>query len=150
MSAFIDSVAIMSNALFTIACGGIIAYLVSISKLKRHIFYYGWSIGFILYGLQILFRGLFLSQFIITVPMIIAFIVLPSSTFMLSPQRKNLLYLSFLIFLYAFLICMYFLGIIREGDFFLPGLLGARYIIFLYCLSWFLIEPFLVTVWISS
>ena len=105
------------NSLFTIACGVTILYFVSKRKLERHLFYYGWSVGFILYGVQILLRALSLEIHLASLFMVIAFILFPLSTWILNP-RKDVTLLLFVLFLffYIFIAGLFFTGILQYNE----------------------------------
>ena len=49
------------NSISTLMCGGVILYFIYIKKLERHLFYYLFGIGFLIYGTQFWGRILFSS-----------------------------------------------------------------------------------------
>lgn len=106
-----------ANSLITIFCGVFILYLVSKGKLERHIFYYGWSVGFILYGAEILSRTFYASGSLTTIATLIAFILFQFSTLALDP-RKDIILLFLPIFSLLLLIPIFsYLGIMQYGEF---------------------------------
>ncbi len=85
-----------ANALVTIGCGIAILFLVLRGTLERHLFYYGWSIGFFLYGLYVLIRPFF-PVAIADIPMAIAFLIFfPITLFVLQPRRYTLILVAFI------------------------------------------------------
>lgn len=103
----------IANSLVTMSCGAIILYLVSKEKLASHLFYYGWSIGFILYGTQILLRALSSNSLLAFIPMLFSFIIFPISTWSLSRRKEVILSFLPISFLYLSLAILFFLDIIR-------------------------------------
>ena len=100
MAADINVVMQTANALVTLGCGVTLLYLVSQGKLERHPFYYGWSIGFLLYGTQIFLR-LFSTSIYVQILMFFAFIIFfPYSLWVLRPQ-KSIIFLLPLILLFG-------------------------------------------------
>lgn len=100
MIAGINAVMQTTNALVTLGCGVTLFYLVSQGKLEHHPFYYGWSIGFLLYGTQIFLR-LFSTSVYIQILMFFAFIIFfPYSLWVLRPQ-KSIIFLLPLILLFG-------------------------------------------------
>ena len=109
MEADINLVMQVANSLFTIGCGVTLLYLVYRGKLEHHPFYYGWSIGFILYGTEISLRLISLSAYI-EIPMFFAFIIFfPFSLLILRPQKSIILLLPLtLLFGVLFAVLSYF------------------------------------------
>jgi len=105
-----------ANSLMTISCGIIILYFLSIKKLQRSIFYYGWSIGFILYGIQILLRVLQFDILITSIPMVFSFILFQFSTWALDGRKElTFLFLPF-IFSFFFMLILFLLNILQYGE----------------------------------
>ncbi len=51
------SIPLILNGAVTFTLGFLIIYLIHIRRLKKHIFYFAWALGFMAYGIQILLRG---------------------------------------------------------------------------------------------
>lgn len=93
----LDLLLLLLNSLLTISCGILLFYLLSIRKLQKNIFYYGWATGFIFYGLQIFMRVLKFNTLLTSIPMTIAFITFQFSTWFLDKRKKiTLLFMPFL------------------------------------------------------
>lgn len=114
MSTIFNAPSLIVNSLVTMLCGVIILYFVSKGKIEKHLFYYGWSTGFILYGVQIFLRALFPSNPLASIPMLFAFLLFPISTWTLSRRKDIILSLLPVIFLYISLPTLVFLGILNN------------------------------------
>ncbi len=95
------------NALVTGAVGGVILYNLVIRKLDRHPFYYAWSLGFILYGVQIAFRAFFGNTLLGTIWVITAFALFLGGIWSLS-RSKLLMYSTFSIYFLSIIIALFF------------------------------------------
>lgn len=117
MNVDIGLLCLTANSLFTIFSGAVILYLISKRKLERHIFYYGWSIGFFLYGIEILLRGYSIDNAYF-VPMFITFLIFPLSTWALNPRRDVTILLLFFcfIFLYSTLAILHLSGMLGYDE----------------------------------
>jgi hypothetical protein len=102
------------NALITMLCGTIILGFVYKEKFKRHVFYYGWSIGFILYGTQILLRAFWPDNPLVSIPQLLAFIIFLVSTGFLSGHTKVVLALLPIVFALFSAAIPYYLGIMHN------------------------------------
>jgi hypothetical protein len=111
----INLLAETANSSVTIACGLILLYLIHREKLHHDRFYYGWSVGFILYGTYIFFRPLTASVFV-DIPMVIAFLIFfPFSMFALD-SRKNIVILFFSVLLSGILFVTFsYFGFLKEN-----------------------------------
>ena len=81
----------------TIGIGSIILYNLRLRKLKTHNFYYFWSGGFILYGVQIAIRDFIGTTFGGTVLVITAFSLFLGGIWSLN-RSKPLMFLTFFIY----------------------------------------------------
>lgn len=79
------------NGIFTLFCGLVIFYYITIKRIEKHVFYFGWSLGFIFYGCQIIIRALYsFALFATTGLMLLALMFFLLGTWSLS-TRKNIL-----------------------------------------------------------
>ena len=109
----IDNIALILNTGLTIGLGITVSYYIIIKKLKRHIFYYLWSLGFILYGIQIGIRDLFGTTFPGTILVITAFTLFLAGIWSLN-RSKPLMYLTFTIYGASIIMAyLYFSGILE-------------------------------------
>jgi len=109
-----DFLFLVANSFFTIFCGVTLLFFIYTKRLERHVFYYGWSIGFILYGSQLLLRAFSSTLFLTSVPMIVAFIIFPLSTFLLNPKKSHWQLFFSLTSLYVVLAILFLLGVLEE------------------------------------
>jgi hypothetical protein len=116
MAIDINFLAETANSLVTVTCGLCLLYFIIRGKLQRHRFYYGWSAGFILYGVYIFLRPLTANVFIVDIPMVIAFLFFfPFSMFALNSQKNvTVLFLSVLFIGTLFVAFSYF-GYLNES-----------------------------------
>lgn len=113
MATDIDLIMAIANALVTMGCGVTLIYLVYQRKIERHPFYYGWSLGFILYGLQILLRT-FSTNSYVQIPMFLAFVIFfPLSIFFLRPRKSVILMFSVLFILGALFTALTYFDILE-------------------------------------
>jgi hypothetical protein len=113
MAADLNLVMEAANSLVTMGCGVTLLYLVSRRKIERHPFYYAWSLGFMLYGLQILLR-VFSDGSYAQIPMFLAFVIFfPFSIFLLRPKKSVVLMFSLLFALGAIFTGLAYVGILQ-------------------------------------
>jgi len=105
----IDFLLLISNALITWICGGVIFYKVSLRQLERHSFYYAWILGFFLYGLQLIFRAYSVPVFIQITPLFFAFLLFVVGIWTLS-RKKKLIYIIATIYFVLFVNMWYLLS----------------------------------------
>lgn len=91
----IDQIFLILNFLVTILCGLYIFYSILSKKIGRHLFYYFWCVGFILYAMQILTRAFFISPGIIGVLLISSYFVFVLGLWFLG--RRKLFLISFIV-----------------------------------------------------
>ena len=117
----IDSTVLGLNAILTLGIGSIILYNLRIKKIKRHAFYYFWSIGFILYGIQIVLREIFGPTVPIILLVITAFTLFLAGIWSLN-RSKPIMYLTFSIYGLSMIIAyFYYSGIIQLTSSFILG-----------------------------
>ena len=110
MAAEIDLLMQIANSVFTFVCGAILLLLVYQGKLERNLFYYGWAIGFFLYGTQILLR-VFSSASYVYIPMLLAFVIFFPFSLLILSSPKNILVLLPI----GFFVALLFLGFSYTG-----------------------------------
>lgn len=130
MAVEIDLLMQIANSLFTIACGIILLALVYQERLERNRFYYGWAIGFFLYGTQIFLR-IFSTTSYVQIPMVLAFVFFfPFSMLVLSSQKNILVLLPIGLLVAILFLSFSYLGglqfselfwVVSSATFYLPA-----------------------------
>lgn len=114
MNVDIDFFVLVLNAIVTYFCGSVILYNISTKRLHKHIFYYTWSLGFILYGTQLALRAYSLPVVFQIMSMFFAFILFMIGIWSFG-HRKELLYAIIAVYLLIVpLTLLFFLGIVQE------------------------------------
>jgi hypothetical protein len=108
----------IANSLFTIGCGVILLSLVYRGRLERHAFYYGWSVGFFLYGIQIFLR-IFSTASYVQIPMLLAFLIFfPFSMLILRPQKSIVFLFPLVLFFVILFAGLSYLGQLQFNEVF--------------------------------
>jgi hypothetical protein len=110
MAVEIDLLMQIANSLFTFGCGIILLALVHQGRLERNLFYFGWAIGFFLYGTQIFLR-IFSTAIYFQIPMVLAFLFFFPFSMLVLSSRKNL----FILLPIGFLVAILFLSFSYVG-----------------------------------
>jgi hypothetical protein len=102
------------NGWITVFCGMIIFYFIYKERLESHYFYYSWSIGFIIYGIQIIIRPL-ISELILAAMMLPALFFFLSGIWSLSRKREFLYLMTGVILCLGLLFPLYLFGVIQPS-----------------------------------
>jgi hypothetical protein len=106
----------IANSFVTVGCGAVLFYLVYRGKIERNLFYYGWSLAFILYGLQIFLRS-FSASIYAQIPMFLAFVIFfPFSIFLLRPKKSVVMMFSLLFVLGALFTALAYFGVLQINE----------------------------------
>jgi len=101
MNIDINSLFLIINSIVTCSCGGILAYFIYDRTVENHLFYYAWSVGFILYGIEIIVKSL--NLLFGSVLMLLAFLTFSCGLWSLSRKKAIV---GLLIAIYCFLIAL--------------------------------------------
>jgi hypothetical protein len=158
----IDILLLISNAIITWICGGVILYKVILKQLERHPFYYAWILGFFLYGMQLIFRAYAVPDFIQVVPLFFSFLFFVFGIWTLS-RKKKFIYIIATIYFVLFVNIWYLLSsniqttnslIIGGTLTYLPVAVGVLYHRYIFgrnvdklALGWFLLYFSNILLW---
>jgi len=111
MTMDINFLFLIINSIVTCSCGGALAYFLYYRKVEKHRLYYAWSVGFILYGIEIIVKSLslLLGGFL----MLLAFLTFSYGLWSLSRKKAIV---GLLIAIYCFLMAL-LLGTLTAGLF---------------------------------
>lgn len=99
---------LFANGIFTCFCGLTVLNYIASKKIEKHLFYYAWALGFVLYGVQIIIRALSFPFFISATFMFLAVILFLGGTWSLTHKRR-LLYMFILNYIALSLIGAFYL-----------------------------------------
>jgi len=93
------------NALVTYFCGSFVLYQIEKKRVSRHVFYFAWSIGFILYGTQLALRAFTGMSFLYVqgILMVSAFSFFILALWSLN-NKRHVIYLTILIISLSFVV----------------------------------------------
>jgi len=104
MNADVNFIALITNGIITIFCGGFIFYSVYTRKFTKNTFYYLLGAGFTFFGVQILARAFFPIYFQIYIGLMIAILFLFSTAFWSLNRKRIFLFLFASSYFTAFLL----------------------------------------------